>query len=149
VHEHQLVTLTLQLAELTDDAITVMTERAPEKRSAETFMPVFVLRGAVAEVGEDATAYGGLRRPHYVVDVSASSMDPEVFAAARAWVRSVWDTLRPLAADVAGYINFLSDTDEERVRATYGAAKYNRLARIKAEYDPGNLFHRNANIKPG
>jgi FAD/FMN-containing dehydrogenase len=139
----------LQLTELTDEAIMVMTERAPEKRAAETFMPVFMLHGAVTEVGEDATAYGGLRRPHYVVDVSASSMDPEVFDADRAWVRSVWDTLRPLATDVAGYINFLSDAgDEERVRATYGAAKYERLARIKAEYDPGNLFHRNANIKP-
>jgi FAD/FMN-containing dehydrogenase len=139
----------LALPELTDDALAVIVERAPQKRSSVTFMPIFVLHGAVAAVGPDDTAYGGLRRPHFVVDTAASSADPEEFAADRAWVRSTWDLLRPLAPDAGGYLNFLSDPgDEERVRATYGAAKYERLARIKAAYDPGNLLHRNANIKP-
>jgi FAD/FMN-containing dehydrogenase len=139
----------LLLPELTDDAITVMAERAADKTSPATFMPVFALHGAVTDVGEDATAYGGLRTPHYVVDTSAASTDPEVFAADRAWVRSVWDALRPLAADAGSYVNFISELgDDERVRASYGPAKYERLARIKAEYDPGNRFHRNTNIKP-
>jgi hypothetical protein len=38
--------------------------------------------------------------------------------------------------------------DEERVRESYGAAKYDRLARVKAEYDPDDLFHENADIEP-
>jgi FAD/FMN-containing dehydrogenase len=139
----------IYLTELTDEAITVMTERATEKRSPETFMPVFALHGAITEVADDATAYGGLRTPHYVVDVSGTSADPDVFVADRTWARSVWDALRPLAANAATYVNFISEPDDdERVRVSYGPAKYGRLARIKAEYDPANLFHRNANIKP-
>jgi FAD/FMN-containing dehydrogenase len=139
----------LYLAELTDDAITVMTERASGKTDPLSFMPVFALHGAVAEVSEEATAYGGLRTPHFVVDVSGTSQDPGRFTADREWARSTWDALRPLAGNAGSYVNFMSDLeDDERVRASYGPAKYGRLAQIKAEYDPANLFHRNANIKP-
>jgi FAD/FMN-containing dehydrogenase len=139
----------LFLTDLTDDAITVMTERAEEKTSTATFMPIFALHGAVADVDGDATAYGGMRAPHYVVDISAVSPDREVFAADRAWAVSVWDALRICAADAGSYVNFISELgDDERVRASYGPEKYDRLAQIKAAYDPGNLFHRNANVKP-
>jgi FAD/FMN-containing dehydrogenase len=139
----------LYLAELTDDAITVMTERASGKASPHTFMPIFALHGAVSETADDATAYGGLRTPHFVFDVSAASDDPEVFAADREWARSVWDAMRPLAGNAGSYVNFISELDDDdRVRASYGPAKYARLAQVKGEYDPGNVFHRNANIKP-
>jgi FAD/FMN-containing dehydrogenase len=139
----------LYLAELTDDAITVMTERATGKTDPLSFMPIFALHGAVAEVSEDATAYGGLRTPHFVVDVSGTSQDPDRFAADREWSRSTWDALRPLAGNAGSYVNFISELDDdERVRASYGPAKYGRLAQIKGAYDPGNVFHRNANIKP-
>jgi FAD/FMN-containing dehydrogenase len=139
----------LYLAELTDDAIAVMTERAAGKSDPRSFMPIFALHGAVAEIRDDATAYGGLRTPHFVVDVSGASDDPDLFAADREWARSTWDALRPLAGNAGSYVNFISELDDdERVRASYGPATYGRLAQIKGEYDPGNLFHRNANIKP-
>ena len=63
------------------------------------------------------------------------------------WARSYWEALHPYSAGGA-YINFMMDEGEDRVKATYRGS-YERLARIKAKYDPGNLFSVNQNIKPG
>ena len=46
------------------------------------------------------------------------------------------------------YVNFLSEEGADRVRAAYGAEKFARLQKIKAEYDPENLFALNQNIPP-
>jgi FAD/FMN-containing dehydrogenase len=138
----------LTVADLTDDVIDVLTERSTEKASPMSFMPIFPLGGAFAAVGDDDTAFGLRRTPQYVVDFTAVSPDPAVCAMDRSWVRSIWDTLRPLAENSGGYINFFGEQDDDRVRSTYGPDKYERLAQIKGTYDPGNLFHHNANIKP-
>ena len=58
------------------------------------------------------------------------------------------DTKFPFSNDDTTYVNAMTEYDEERVRASYGAAKFERLAAIKGRYDPGNVFHRNINIKP-
>jgi hypothetical protein len=80
--------------------------------------------------------------------MSGLAATPELLVAERAWVRSFWDALRPYAIGIGSYVNGMAEFEEDRVRASYGAAKYQRLARIKADYDADNVFHRNANIKP-
>jgi len=54
----------------------------------------------------------------------------------------------PHANETGVYVNALTIREEDRVRAAYGPAKYERLARIKGKYGPANVFHHNANIKP-
>jgi len=135
------------LTELTDGAIDVIVEHQARKMSPLSFVPMFVLGGAYARADGTATAFGGGRDIRYVVNISATTPDSETFEAERAWARAYWSALVPHAAGVGSYVNFMTEYDEDRVRSAYGA-KYGRLQRIKATYDPGNLFHLNTNIPP-
>ncbi len=138
----------LHLQHLNDEAIAVLTEHVPRKNSPMSFMPIFSMGGAFADVGEQGTAFGGSRRTRFVVNMTAQAPDPELLAADRSWVRAAWRALVPHASNSGGYVNFMADDDPDRVRAAYGREKYQRLARIKARYDPDNVFRLNANIKP-
>lgn len=138
----------LHLDDLSDDAIAVMAEQLPRKNSPLSFMPIFVLGGAYGQVADDETAFSGSRAARFVVNIAAVCPASDLLEADRAWVRSFWEALRPYASGAGSYVNFMAEYDEDRVRASYGTAKYERLARVKAEYDPDNVFHLNANIKP-
>jgi FAD/FMN-containing dehydrogenase len=62
-----------------------------------------------------------------------------------AWARSATAALGP---DAAAYVNFTGEAGEDRVRASYPAATYERLVTVKDRYDPANMFHLNQNIRP-
>ncbi|MDX6241834.1 MAG: hypothetical protein QOG10_6658 [Kribbellaceae bacterium] len=135
------------LDDLTDEAIQVITEQLPLKQSPLSVALFYRLDEAYSEVAEDATAFSGGRTPRYALFIVAVCPTPELLTADRAWVRSFWEAIVPHGQGIGSYVNAMSDTDDDRVRVSYGA-KYDRLAAIKAQYDPGNVFHRNANIKP-
>jgi FAD/FMN-containing dehydrogenase len=138
----------LYLDELSDAAIAVIGEHVLKKSSPLSFCPTFTLSGAYRTPGDADTAFGGNRSAAYVFNIEAATADRQVYEADRMWVRNFWDAMRPHATGSGGYVNFMVEADEDRVRASYGEAKYQRLARIKAEYDPANVFHLNVNIKP-
>jgi FAD/FMN-containing dehydrogenase len=138
----------LYLQELSEDAISVLSENIPRKSSPMSFTTIFSLGGAFADVGEQETAFGGSRATRFVVTVAAIAPDADSLATDRAWARSLWRALVPHASDSGGYINVMTDYDQDRVQAAYGPAKYQRLAGIKARYDPDNIFRMNANIQP-
>jgi hypothetical protein len=138
----------LYLDELSDAVIAIFAEWVPRKASPLTFVPVFPLDGAYAAVGDGETAFGGSRSARFCFNIAAVAPVPELLEADRAWVRSFWEALRPHSSGAGSYVNFMTDIEEDRVRAAYGPAKYDRLSRIKAAYDPENMFHNNANIRP-
>ncbi len=137
------------IEELSDEVIEVVTDHVPRKNSPMSMVLFYRLDGAYCRVGDDETAFSGGRSPRYEAFIIGLAPDAEVLAAERGWVRGLWDALRPYAIGTGdAYINGIADLEDDRVRGSYGAAKYERLARIKAEYDPDNVFHLNANIRP-
>jgi FAD/FMN-containing dehydrogenase len=138
------------LDDLSDDVIRITAELLPKKASPLSFMPVFPLGGAYADVEDDATAFGGPRSAGFIFNIAgvAPPNEASLFEVDRAWVRSFWEALRRYASGAGSYVNFMAEYEEDRVRAAYGPEKYDRLAHIKAEYDPANIFHLNANILP-
>jgi FAD/FMN-containing dehydrogenase len=134
---------------MSDDVIDAVTEQVSLKNSPMSLALFYRLDGAYSEVQDDETAFGGGRSPRYAMFLNGVAPDANLLAADRNWVRGFWERLRPLAIGTGdGYINGTADFQDDRVRNSYGPAKYERLAAIKADYDPDNVFHRNANIKP-
>jgi hypothetical protein len=103
------------------------------------------LGGAMARVPADATAYAHRAKP-MLVNVAAFYQGEPERAQRAAWVEEFARTLQP--NDDAAYVGFLSDDGPARIRGAYPAANWDRLTRIKAMYDPTNLFRLNQNIPP-
>jgi len=137
------------LVGLSDDAIAVIADHAYAAGSPRSYTAMFHMGGAVARVAHDATAYAARDVAHnIIVDAVSLPGEPGVAAAEAAWARRFLQALQPHRA--AGvYVNFLdSDDDTTRVREAYGDRTHRRLAEVKANYDPDNVFHHNKNIQP-
>ena len=104
-----------------------------------------VLGGAMARVPADATAFAH-RSSKIMVNIAAFYEGPQDRAAKEAWVNGFVSALDQ--GNWGAYVNFVVDEGPERVRAAYPGGTYERLAAVKATYDPGNLFRRNQNIAP-
>jgi hypothetical protein len=137
----------LNFESLPDEAITALLDWLPRRRSPMSYVPMLTLRGRYSEIPEDATAWGSTRNARWAAAIIGLAWDDESFAADRAWVRGLWQALRPYATEEA-YLNFESDADTSRVRASYGEQKFSRLAALKARCDPDNVFRHNPNIAP-
>ncbi len=104
-----------------------------------------VLGGAMARVPADATAFAH-RQSRIMANLAALYEKPEDKEIHEAWVSKYEADLRQ--SDSGAYINFLADVDEAQVRAAYPNGTWERLAAIKARYDPDNFFRLNQNIPP-
>jgi FAD/FMN-containing dehydrogenase len=133
--------------DLSDGMIDVVTQHVPRRTSPMSVVLFYRLDEAYSEVGDNDTAFGGGRTPRYMAFFIGLTPTPELLPAEREWVRSMWNDLKPHMIGTTAYVNALEGQERDRVRETYGE-KYERLAVIKAKYDPQNIFHRNVNIEP-
>jgi FAD/FMN-containing dehydrogenase len=103
------------------------------------------MSGAIARVDADATAFAHRDRA-WMINVASFYETPDELARRQAWVEDLFSKLT--GDDKAGYVGFLADEGEERVRAAYPGRTWDRLREVKAKYDPDNRFHHNQNIPP-
>jgi hypothetical protein len=104
-----------------------------------------VLGGAMARVPADATAFA--HRDRRLMVTAAAMVDSvERLPEQTAWVEETAAVLRGAEADA--YVGFLADEGEARIREAYPPSTWERLARIKARYDPTNVFRSNQNVAP-
>ncbi|MFI6395418.1 FAD-binding oxidoreductase [Nonomuraea sp. NPDC050540] len=123
-------------------ALRILTEVGTSQGS-----PLIVVRGvggAVARVADDATAYAH-RRAELMVVTLTGGPKPVVEAGRPAW-DAIWERLAPHVS--GAYANFLASATEEDVAAIYPKETYERLAAVKRDHDPGNLFAGNHNVRP-
>jgi FAD/FMN-containing dehydrogenase len=135
------------LGELTDAAIDDIVSFGNRMPSPETDITLWHNGGAMSRVGETDTAYGGRDAP-FLVTAEASWTDPADTEKAIGWARDLWAAMGEHSTGGL-YLNFpgFGEEKEELVRAGYGE-NYDRLSRLKAQYDPENLFRMNLNVTP-
>lgn len=103
------------------------------------------LDGAAGGVPAGAMAYPH-RDAKFVLNVHARWRDAADDEACIGWARRFFEATAPHATGGV-YVNFMTADEQDRVRAAYGA-NYDRLAALKAKYDPHNLFRVNLNVRP-
>ena len=102
--------------------------------------------GAACRVAVDATAFPH-RAEGYNMLVLSQWMDPATTGACTAWARETYDAMKPFKG-AGRYSNYLGDDEAADVAAAAYGSNYPRLQKIKAKYDPDNVFHINQNILP-
>jgi len=131
--------------EISDQAIAVHQTFAEELPTPFSTMHLYPIDGAVHRVGAESTAFA-YRDAGWNGVIVGVDPDPANAGKIKDWAVRYWEALHPTSAGGA-YVNFMMDEGTDRVRASYGR-NYDRLSRIKASYDPGNVFRINQNIKP-
>ncbi|HZQ66146.1 MAG TPA: FAD-binding oxidoreductase [Gaiellaceae bacterium] len=132
------------LARLDDELIGALCERHLAAPGPQCEIHVHQMGGALARVPEDATAFAERSMP-FVLNAVTGWHDPSVGDDHIEWARAV-NAAAAEASTGRAYVNFLGDGDA--ARSSYGPGTYARLAELKREYDPTNLFRLNQNVEP-
>jgi FAD/FMN-containing dehydrogenase len=134
------------IKELSDEAIKKHIEFGKAMPTPLSTMHLYPINGAAGRVRNSDTAWC-YRDATWAMVIAGIDPDPANKEIISNWARQYWDAIHPYSAGGA-YVNFMMEEGEERVKACY-KDNYEKLAKVKAKYDPNNLFRVNQNIKPG
>jgi FAD/FMN-containing dehydrogenase len=135
------------LSQLDDEVIETAVAYSADITSPQTRVAIFQLGGAASQIDEMANATGH-REAEYILAIDSGWENPGDDEQQIQWTRDFWREVQPFSTGGA-YVNFMSaDEGQERVKAGYGAEKYERLVKVKNRYDPDNFFRLNQNVKP-
>jgi FAD/FMN-containing dehydrogenase len=130
--------------ELEDGLIEFIATNAQTRPAPFATLVVWLTGGQVNRVGQDESAFSE-RSAKYLLSVEGSWHDPADDDKVVPWVRDMWSQISEFGTGTT-YINF-AEEGEGVVDDAFGA-KLEKLAQIKAKFDPDNFFHRNNNIAP-
>ena len=133
------------LSELDDAQIEAQLQYGPKVPTVNSTGHIYPINGAVHRVASDATAFA-YRDAAFATVIAGAWPDPADNRANIEWVRDYYGASAAHAQE-GGYINFMSEDDQQRIKANY-KGNYDRLVEVKRAYDPDNLFHLNQNIRP-
>jgi FAD/FMN-containing dehydrogenase len=131
--------------ELSDEAIAQHVQYGSQLPTPLSAMHLYPVDGQANRVAPDETAFN-YREAKWSMVINGIDPDPANARKITDWARAYWAAVHPYSAGGA-YVNFMMEESPDRVRATY-RGNYDRLAALKAKYDPTNLFRVNWNIKP-
>ncbi|HEY1659536.1 MAG TPA: FAD-binding oxidoreductase [Candidatus Sulfotelmatobacter sp.] len=113
--------------------------------SPETQIELTYLGGAAGQIAADETAFGSRDAP-FITNLLANWTDPAGDALHLSWIRSLFEKLRPSMTSGV-YVNFMSGDEQDRVSEAY-QQRWDRMVAVKTQYDPGNFFCLNQNVRP-
>jgi len=131
--------------ELSDAAIEAHLQHGTQVPDGLSLMHLYPIDGAVHEIDSQQTAWS-CRDATWSMVIAGIDPDPANAGRIAQWAREYWKAVHEFNPGGA-YVNFMMEEGDERIQATFGL-NYPRLARIKAKYDPENVFRVNQNIQP-
>lgn len=131
--------------ELTPAFIDVLAECAARVGSDMSVIEVLAMGGAITDPPPDSTAFAH-RRARWLINVPAQWQSAEHSEREVTWCRETFDVIAPHLTGGA-YSNFMEGDERDAAGTAYGRLQ-DRLARIKATYDPDNVLRLNQNIRP-
>jgi FAD/FMN-containing dehydrogenase len=133
---------------LPDEAIDAMFERLTAFHRPPCHILIESLHGAPKD-SDPGIGVAGFRNAAFNISAMAVWKQQEHDGECIAWTRGTAQAIEPWSSNTGGYVNYMqADEPIERVRATFGAAGFERLQALKRRFDPNNVLHRNQNVPP-